>query len=40
MGSYTKPYIRSTANTDFSQVEADRLQINLDRFPLFFPVKA
>ncbi len=28
-----------TANTDFSQVEADRLQINLDRFPLFFPEK-
>ena len=28
-----------TYNTDFSQVEADRLQINLDRFPLFFPEK-
>lgn len=26
-----------TANTDFAQVEADRQQINLTRFPLFFP---
>ena len=28
-----------TANTDFSQVEADDLQINLTRFSLFFPEK-
>lgn len=28
-----------TLNTDFSQVEADRAQINLTRFPLFFPEK-
>lgn len=28
-----------TANTDFAQVEADDLQINLTRFPLFFPEK-
>ena len=28
-----------TVNTDFSQVESDRQQINLDRFPLFFPEK-
>jgi hypothetical protein len=28
-----------TVNTDFSQVEADRQQINLTRFPLFFPEK-
>ena len=28
-----------TANTDFSQVEADRARINLTRFPLFFPEK-
>ena len=28
-----------TLNTDFSQVEADRQQINLTRFPLFFPEK-
>ncbi|MCB0497257.1 MAG: carbohydrate binding family 9 domain-containing protein [Cyclobacteriaceae bacterium] len=26
-----------TINTDFAQVEADRQQINLTRFPLFFP---
>ena len=26
-----------TINTDFAQVEADELQINLDRFNLFFP---
>ena len=26
-----------TFNTDFAQVEADRQQINLTRFPLFFP---
>jgi hypothetical protein len=26
-----------TANTDFSQVDVDREQINLDRFSLFFP---
>jgi hypothetical protein len=26
-----------TANTDFAQVEADDQQVNLDRFPLFFP---
>ncbi len=26
-----------TLNTDFAQVEADRQQINLTRFPLFFP---
>jgi len=28
-----------TANTDFAQVEADVEQINLTRFPLFFPEK-
>ncbi len=28
-----------TANTDFAQVEADRAQINLTRFPLYFPEK-
>jgi hypothetical protein len=28
-----------TANTDFAQVEADDEQVNLDRFPLFFPEK-
>jgi hypothetical protein len=26
-----------TVNTDFAQVEADEQQINLDRFPLFYP---
>ena len=29
----------ATYNTDFAQVEADELQINLDRFNLFFPEK-
>jgi hypothetical protein len=28
-----------TLNTDFAQVEADEVQINLDRFNLFFPEK-
>jgi hypothetical protein len=28
-----------SVNTDFAQVEADDLQINLTRFPLFFPEK-
>ncbi|MGD8428398.1 MAG: DUF5916 domain-containing protein [Balneolaceae bacterium] len=28
-----------TANTDFAQVEADNQQVNLTRFPLFFPEK-
>lgn len=28
-----------TVNTDFAQVEADNVQINLTRFPLFFPEK-
>ena len=28
-----------TLNTDFAQVEADDVQINLTRFPLFFPEK-
>ncbi|MGH7494190.1 MAG: DUF5916 domain-containing protein [bacterium] len=28
-----------TINTDFAQVEADELQINLDRFNLFYPEK-
>ena len=28
-----------TANTDFAQVEADELQVNLTRFSLFFPEK-
>ena len=28
-----------TLNTDFSQVEADTQQVNLTRFPLFFPEK-
>ena len=26
-----------TVNTDFAQVEADEQQVNLTRFPLFFP---
>jgi len=29
----------ATVNTDFAQVESDRAQINLTRFPLFFPEK-
>ena len=29
----------ATYNTDFAQVEVDDLQINLDRFNLFFPEK-
>jgi len=29
----------ATINTDFAQVEADEQQINLTRFPLFFPEK-
>jgi hypothetical protein len=29
----------ATWNTDFAQVEADELQVNLDRFSLFFPEK-
>ncbi len=29
----------ATYNTDFAQVEVDELQINLDRFNLFFPEK-
>ena len=29
----------ATYNTDFAQVEVDELQINLDRFSLFFPEK-
>jgi hypothetical protein len=29
----------ATVNTDFAQVEADEQQINLTRFPLFFPEK-
>ena len=28
-----------TVNTDFAQVEADQEQVNLTRFPLFFPEK-
>ena len=28
-----------TTNTDFAQVEADRVRINLTRFPLFYPEK-
>ncbi len=28
-----------TVNTDFAQVEADELKINITRFPLFFPEK-
>jgi hypothetical protein len=28
-----------TVNTDFAQVEADEVQVNLDRFSLFFPEK-
>ena len=28
-----------TVNTDFAQVEADQQQVNLTRFPLFFPEK-
>ena len=30
---------RLTVNTDFAQVEADEQQVNLTRFPLFFPEK-
>lgn len=29
----------ATYNTDFAQVEADEIQVNLDRFSLFFPEK-
>ena len=29
----------ATFNTDFAQVEADEQQVNLTRFPLFFPEK-
>jgi hypothetical protein len=29
----------ATVNTDFAQVEADQEQVNLTRFPLFFPEK-
>jgi hypothetical protein len=29
----------ATVNTDFAQVEVDDQQVNLDRFPLFFPEK-
>ena len=29
----------ATVNTDFAQVEADEQQVNLTRFPLFFPEK-
>lgn len=29
----------ATYNTDFAQVESDNLQVNLDRFSLFFPEK-
>ena len=28
-----------TVNTDFAQVESDQQQVNLTRFPLFFPEK-
>jgi len=28
-----------TANTDFAQVEADRIAVNLSRFNLFYPEK-
>jgi len=28
-----------TANTDFAETEVDTRQINLTRFPLFFPEK-
>ena len=31
--------LQLTANTDFAQVEADDRQVNLTRFPLFFPEK-
>lgn len=29
----------ATVNTDFAETEVDRLQVRLDRFPLFFPEK-
>jgi len=32
-------FLDASANTDFAQVEADDQQINLTRFPLFFPEK-
>ncbi len=38
-GLTTELALDLTVNTDFSQVEADRQQINLTRFPLFFPEK-
>jgi len=31
--------LRLTINTDFAETEVDNRQINLDRFPLFFPEK-
>ena len=31
--------LRATINTDFAQTEVDERQINLSRFPLFFPEK-
>ncbi len=31
--------VDATLNTDFAQVEADDVQVNLTRFPLFFPEK-
>ena len=31
--------VRFTANTDFAETEVDARQINLERFPLFFPEK-
>jgi Domain of unknown function (DUF5916) len=31
--------VRVTTNTDFAETEVDALQVNLSRFPLFFPEK-
>ncbi len=31
--------LRVTVNTDFAETEVDERQVNLDRFPLFFPEK-
>ncbi len=31
--------LQLTLNTDFAETEVDRRQVNLDRFPLFFPEK-
>jgi hypothetical protein len=38
-GIRTDLTLDATVNTDFAQVEADEEQVNLTRFPLFFPEK-